>query len=203
MGEGSVREIFRNNEISGRRTFRPRKTYTHMTEERIDDWVAAVGRLVPAVMRGLFAPPAEHSPLWDLPLPQLRALHILAHRGERTMREVAGCLGVAMSTATQIADRLERLALVERRADAADRRVVRLSLTEAGRAVMAEHARQRNERVAAAMERLTPEGREQVLLGLRLLEKAAGECAPEPEQPIRHPLWDVVTAAMPASDTKR
>jgi DNA-binding MarR family transcriptional regulator len=170
-----------------------------MTEEWNDDWVAAVGRLVPAVMRALFAPPAEHSPLWDLPMPQLRALHVLARRGDRTMREVAGCLGIAMSTATQIADRLEQLELVQRRADAADRRVVRLALTEAGRAVMAEHVRRRDEQIAAAMAQLAPDEREQVLAGLRLLEKAARECFPETRQPLRHPLWDVVTAAMPAA----
>jgi DNA-binding MarR family transcriptional regulator len=168
-----------------------------MTGERNDDWVAAVGRLVPAVMRGLFPPPPEQSPLCELPLPQLRALHVLARQGDRTMREVAGCLGIAMSTATQIADRLEQLELVQRRADAADRRVVRLALTAAGRAVMAEHARRRDAQIAVAMEQLGPEEREQVLVGLRLLEKAARECCPETRPPLRHPLWDVVTAALP------
>jgi DNA-binding MarR family transcriptional regulator len=156
-------------------------------------------------MRWLFAPPAEQSALWDLPPPQMRALFMLRHGGDLTMHEVAGGLGVAMSTATQLADRLERLALVERRADASDRRVVRLALTDAGRAAIAEHARRRDERIAAAMERLSPAEREEVLQGLRLLERAAREGAPESGRPGRHPLWEMVTAAMPpaAAESQR
>jgi DNA-binding MarR family transcriptional regulator len=167
-----------------------------MIEERATESIAEVGRLLPVAMRWLFAPPAEQSPLWDLPPPQMRALFMLCHRGDLTMHEVAGGLGVAMSTATQLADRLERLGLVERRADAADRRVVRLALTESGGSAMAEYARMREARIAAAMERLTPAERDEVLHGLRLLERAAREGAPELGRPGRHPLWETVTAAM-------
>ena len=109
------------------------------------------------------------------------------------MREVAGCLGVAMSTATQLADRLEGLGLVERRADPTDRRVVRLALTERGEAALSELHRQRDERITTAMERLSPEDRRAVLTGLELLERAAQDVAPPPSGP--HPLWEVVTGA--------
>lgn len=175
-----------------------------MTEERPTDWVTEVARLLPCAMRRLFAPPADQSPLWDLPPPQMRALFMLRHRGDPTMHEVAGGLGVAMSTATQLADRLERLGLVERRADAADRRVVRLALTEAGIAAMAEHGRLRDERIAAAMEQLSAVEQAEVLHGLRLLEGAARAGAPEPARSERHPLWEMVTAAMhPAADPQK
>jgi DNA-binding MarR family transcriptional regulator len=152
-------------------------------------------------MLRLFPPPAEDSPLWDLPLPQLRTLHVLRRRGDMTMREVAGSLGVAMSTATQVADRLEGLGLVQRRPDAADRRVVRLALSAGGQAALAELHGQRDERIAAALDRLSQPEQETVLAGLRLLEHAARESAPEGSRP--HPLWDVVSEAMqsePAGD---
>jgi DNA-binding MarR family transcriptional regulator len=167
-----------------------------MSGERATDWIEAVARLLPGIMRQLFGPPVEQSPLWDVPLPQMRALHKLRCRGDLTMREVAGCLGTALSTATQLADRLEGLGLVERRADPADRRVVRLALTPVGHAAIDELERQRNERIAAAMTRLTPEEREAALNGLRLLERAAREGAPAPEQPGRQPLWGMVAATM-------
>ena len=166
-----------------------------MTEERPTDLIAEVARLLPCAMRWLFAPAAEPSLLWELPPPQMRALFMLRQGGDLTMHEIAGRLGVAMSTATQLADRLERLALVERLADAADLRLVRLALTDAGRAAIAEHARRRDERIAAAMERLTAAEQETVLRGLSLLEKAAREGAPV-SQPSRHPLWDMVTASI-------
>src|SRR6266511_960533 len=166
-----------------------------MSGEEPTDWVGEVARRVPGIMRRLFTAPPEQSPLWDLPVPQIRALHML-RRGDRTMREVAGCLGVAMSTATQLGDRLEVLGLVVRRADPADRRVVRLTLTEAGGAALAELDRQRRERISAAMDRLSAAEQEAVLTGLRLLERAAQEGVPAPEPPGRHPLWDMVTAGM-------
>jgi DNA-binding MarR family transcriptional regulator len=156
--------------------------------------VDEVARRLPRILRRLFAPPQEQSPLWDLPLPQMRALHLLRRKGDRTMREVAGYLGVAMSTVTQLADRLEERQLVQRRADPNDRRVVRLSLTGRGQEALAELHRQRNERIAAAMERLSPEEQQSVLTGLELLERAAREGAPSPCGP--HPLWEVVTGAL-------
>ena len=174
-----------------------------MIEERPIDAVAEVARLLPGAMRWLFAPPAEQSPLGDLPPPQMRALFLLRQRGDLTMHEVAGGLGVAMSTATQIADRLERLGLVGRRADAADRRVVRLALTEAGGAALAEHARVRDQRITAAMEQLSPGEREVVLQGLRLLEKSARGSAPEPARSGRHLVWEMMSAALPpAAETQ-
>lgn len=179
--------------LSGR-TFRPPENVYRMSGERATERVEELARLLPGTMLRLFPPPREQSPLWDLPLPQLRTLHALRRRGDLTMREVAGCLGVAMSTATQVADRLEGLGLVERGADSTDRRVVRLMLTERGRAALAELHQQRDERIAAALDRLRAEEQEAVLTGLRLLAEAAREAAPDACG--RHPLWEVVSEAM-------
>jgi DNA-binding MarR family transcriptional regulator len=165
-----------------------------MVEEQVSDCVEQVARVMPCLMRRLFAPPAEQSPLWDLPLPQMRTLHLLRRRRDLTMREVAEGLKVAVSTATQLADRLAGLGLVERLDDAADRRVVRLALTEKGHAALDDLHQQRSERIAAAMSQLTPEEQETVLTGLRLLDQAARQGAPEPCG--RHPLWEVVTATL-------
>jgi DNA-binding MarR family transcriptional regulator len=165
-----------------------------MSEEQATGWVKEVGRLLPGILRCLFAPPHEQSPLWDLPLPQMRALHTLRRHGALTMREVAAHLGVAMSTVTQLADRLEDRGLVERQPDTTDRRVVRLALTEHGRAALDELHGQRDAQIAAAMDRLAPEERQAVLTGLQMLERAAREGAPSLRGP--HPLWEVVTGAI-------
>jgi DNA-binding MarR family transcriptional regulator len=190
------REKFHACEILAAENFSFPESVFRMSVERATDWIEAVARLLPGIMRRLFGPPPEQSPLWDVPLPQMRVLHKLRCRGDLTMREVAGCLGAAMSTATQLADRLEGLGLVERRADAADRRVVRLALTAVGHAAIDELERQRNERIAAAMARLTPEECEAALIGLRLLERAARDVAPPLEHPERQPLWGLVAATL-------
>lgn len=50
-----------------------------------------------------------------------------------TMGELSAELGIPLSTATRMADGLVRAKFAERRADASDRRVVRLCLTAGGR----------------------------------------------------------------------
>src|SRR5215211_2454963 len=106
--------------------------------DELEESVEALERLLPRVMRRLFFDLTEHSPLWDLPVPQLRLMGMLSHRDNRRMSEVADCLGVAVSTATQVADRLEARGWVRRGPDPEDRRVVLLCLTEEGRRLMAE-----------------------------------------------------------------
>ncbi len=172
-----------------------------MTEERVTDWVGQIERLLPAVMRGLFTPPAEQSPLWDLPVPQLRALHLLRRHGDLAMRVIAGHLGVAMSTATQVADRLEALGLVQRLDDPSDRRVVRLSLTESGGLELAHLAQQRRAGAEAAMLHLTDKEREVVLSGLRLLEGAVRESVPVSTG--RRPAWHLMAETAPHQEVEK
>jgi DNA-binding MarR family transcriptional regulator len=62
---------------------------------------------------------------------QLSALGLLKNRS-LSMRELAKELDVSESSATAIADRLVSQGLAERSSDPADRRIVRLTLSEAG-----------------------------------------------------------------------
>jgi DNA-binding MarR family transcriptional regulator len=67
---------------------------------------------------------------------QMEALRTVARRGSITMGELADCLDAAsMSTATQMADRLVRLGLVDRSGDPDDRRLVRIALSAKGRSL--------------------------------------------------------------------
>ena len=70
-----------------------------------------------------------------LSLPKLAALHQLALAGDSLpLGQLAERLSCVKSNVTQLVDRLEADGLVERVPDAADRRSIRASLTEAGRA---------------------------------------------------------------------
>jgi len=61
-----------------------------------------------------------------------RALHTLEASAGKPMRALAEAWGTDASNATWVVDRLERLGLAERRADAADRRVKLVTLTARG-----------------------------------------------------------------------
>ncbi len=74
----------------------------------------------------------------DLHHVTIHQLSVLEHlrQGPHPMREIARVLGVGESSATATADRLVRQGLVERLADPGDRRLVLLSLTEEGSALV-------------------------------------------------------------------
>jgi DNA-binding MarR family transcriptional regulator len=60
-------------------------------------------------------------------------LGVLGHRDALSHRELAGHLGVTPATLTPVIDTLEEAGAVRRSRDRSDRRVVRLSITPAGR----------------------------------------------------------------------
>ena len=67
-------------------------------------------------------PPEQWAEL-ELTMPQVRTLFLLS-QGPKRMSEVADYLGRGISAATSMVDRLVRKRLVERVAEASDRRVV-------------------------------------------------------------------------------
>jgi len=69
--------------------------------------------------------------------PQLLCLEMLRSAGPVSAAELARRIHVSPCTMTGIVDRLEAKALVERRRDGPDRRVVRLELTGRGRELLA------------------------------------------------------------------
>jgi DNA-binding MarR family transcriptional regulator len=69
---------------------------------------------------------------WDLSPSLARALSVLARHGAVRLSALADHLRIAPRTATEVVDDLQRLGLVERRPDPADRRAVLVALTAAG-----------------------------------------------------------------------
>ncbi len=97
------------------------------TGRQLDDELAG---LVMALSRQLQAFFDAQVGQLDLTPPQAQLLHCLD--GPLPMREVAGKLGCDASNVTGIVDRLEARGLLERRTDAADRRIKHLLLTTEG-----------------------------------------------------------------------
>ena len=93
---------------------------------------------------------AEHAPLRSMPaafehpldveltIPQLRTVNFLS-RGPERMSEIAAFLGIGLSSATGMVDRLVEKGLVERTHDRSDRRVVTCRLTDLGRRTFQQH----------------------------------------------------------------
>jgi DNA-binding MarR family transcriptional regulator len=79
--------------------------------------------------------PGSHKPAADLQMgPQdVRALTWLGHNGQALMAEFAKGVGVPLSTATRLVDRLIEKGVVTRQRSDDDRRIVRIALTTAGK----------------------------------------------------------------------
>jgi DNA-binding MarR family transcriptional regulator len=69
---------------------------------------------------------------------QLRVMYTLLVDGERSAGELAEEMGVRPPTITGITGRLIKQKLIRRRADPADRRIVRVELTAEGRGVISQ-----------------------------------------------------------------
>lgn len=138
------------------------------------DWPAGdLQRELFRVMRLLVFRGHPAPPLGDLPLSQLRCLHAIERGEGLKMNELAESTGVKLPAMSQIVQRLVKRGMVERRSDDADRRIVRLYLTERARAATVEHKQARIARVRAAVEQLTPGDLPRVVEGLALLAVAA------------------------------
>jgi DNA-binding MarR family transcriptional regulator len=76
---------------------------------------------------------APHLLELSLTLAQMRTLYLVAAEGTLRMSEVAERLGTAASTSSGVVDGLVQLNLLQRDADAGDRRQVLVRTTDAGR----------------------------------------------------------------------
>ncbi len=127
-------------------------------EPLINSYFSIIGRL------GIFSLCMDATS--DLTLNQLRVLFHLFYHDGKTMSEIAAKLQVSHPTATGVIDRLEDRALVRRLPDPADRRKVRLELTEIGRDQIAQVRRTGAQAAQAAFAQLTAAQREALFAAL-------------------------------------
>jgi DNA-binding MarR family transcriptional regulator len=116
--------------------------------------------------RGRSTGPLEGSPL---SLAQYQLLDALRGGGGLPVSELAASAGVAPPTATRMLDALVRDGVVARTPCEDDRRVVNVTLTEAGREAMRAAAQRVAAGRARVRDRLTPQEREQAAALLRRL----------------------------------
>ncbi|TGE39597.1 MarR family transcriptional regulator [Desulfosporosinus fructosivorans] len=101
---------------------------------------------------------------------QFNALLSIREFGPLTMGDLGKHLFVACSTATDLADRMERAKLVERARDEKDRRVVRMHLLPQGEEVLNEVIAERQSFIGEVIKDYTDEEYEELMRSLELLE---------------------------------
>jgi DNA-binding MarR family transcriptional regulator len=142
----------------------------HSTSDEVVDAVIAASRaLVGLSVRSI------NSVTKDVTVSQYRSLVILVSRGPQRIADLASLLGVEPSTATRMAERLERRGLALRSATDEDRRVVRLSPTDEARDLVARVTQRRRADVREILRQMPPEAIQPLIGALRAFSAAAGE----------------------------
>jgi DNA-binding MarR family transcriptional regulator len=103
----------------------------------------------------------------DLSPVQLRALTVLRENPRSNLVALAEAMGVTVSTASRLVDRLVAARLATRKPSDRTRREVTLGLTRAGRTTLQRYDRLRLESLRACLEHVRPQAMEALLTALR------------------------------------
>lgn len=103
----------------------------------------------------------------EITMAQAKLLYVVTAAGELSMSETAQQLGVTVSTASGAVERLVELGLLERSDDPANRRQVRVSVTDTGRQSLEQLQELNTRQLRALFELISDED-------LEVLERATG-----------------------------
>jgi DNA-binding MarR family transcriptional regulator len=120
------------------------------------------------------------SPPSGLSLTAAATLATLERSGPRRLTALAAREGVTQPAMTQLVARLQDTGLVERVPDPADGRVVQVCITAEGQAMLAGRRAVRAERVAALLERLSPDEQAALAAALPAMDALASAQRDEP-----------------------
>ena len=111
---------------------------------------------------------------------QLRALTVLRETTGANLVQLAQGMGVTVSTASRLVDRLVAAGLAERRPAPHTRREIRLSLTRVGKGTLARYDRLRLDRLHSCLDHLPGGQHEPLLAALRTLVEAVPDVRESP-----------------------
>ncbi len=140
-----------------------------------DPTMVLIAESLPEIMRRLGGGRSVPAGMREVTLPQARALRAIASSEACTMGALAKSLHITLGAATGLVDRLIQQGLVQRQPDPADRRIVRVHLTAAGRRAHVAVVEGARRRLSAALEKLSPQQRAQVAEALMMLRDALAE----------------------------
>lgn len=140
-----------------------------LTKTTVDRHVAEIEELLRNVSTILKKRGRDILSNFDITPPQLDALLVLREYGELTMGELCQKMFLACSTATDLIDRMERNALIERVRDTADRRVIRLKVLPKGASVVDEVIEARRSHLATILAEIDVADKERLIQSLEQL----------------------------------
>lgn len=109
----------------------------------------------------------------DLHMGQLHALAYVTEKGDMTMKQLANALQVSSPSATAFVDRLVAMKYLSRSHDADNRRIVRLTITPAGRKAYIRKMAEKQRIVGGLLDSLSDADKKEFL---RILTRILNNC---------------------------
>lgn len=106
---------------------------------------------------------------------QLRAMLVVEEFNGINLRGLAGSLGMILSSASRLCDRLVAAGMIERFPGRTDRREISLHLTQTGRRLLDELRSERQRRLREVLNQMSPAARQALLRGLAEFGDAMGK----------------------------
>jgi DNA-binding MarR family transcriptional regulator len=104
--------------------------------------------------------------------PQVNVMQALVEKNGMSLKELSGSVGMAHSTVSGIVDRLEKRGMVERQADADDRRFTKILVSQIVQNYMKNTMPSLQlHPIVKALDRATPAERESIIEGFRSLRR--------------------------------
>jgi DNA-binding MarR family transcriptional regulator len=154
-----------------------------MAEKTLQRQAESMNRLTKELLRKLQMRDRSEITCCGVSVSQCYALDALGEFGEMTMVQLARKMFLDKSTMTRVVDGLIQRELAARRFDDADRRVIWIGLTPAGRQLVAEIRTQQIESLRQILERIPAPERQRLIGTLETLSAAVHDwlatcCAP-------------------------
>src|SRR5262245_31750104 len=111
-------------------------------------------------------------PHLELSCQELRVAEFLGDSGPRMMRELAEFLRLAVNSVTTLVDNLEKKQIVRRQRSAEDRRIVRVELTDEGRAAYQGAMQEKMQFLRSMLNALAEEEQEILIVLFRKIARA-------------------------------
>ncbi len=111
----------------------------------------------------------------EVTLPQYRALVVLGTSGPQSLTGLAEQVGIHVSTANRLTNRLTTSGLLQRVPTPSSSREVTLDLTDKGRDLLERVLERRRAEITRIVDAMTPEQQEGAIDALRTFATAAGE----------------------------
>ena len=130
-------------------------------------FIREMTRMVPAMLRAFSKRNESALTKTNLAVSNIVVLDVLREKGPSTMGEIAKSLGLTMSAATGIVDKMIKVNLVRRERSPEDRRVVKVALLKKGLETAERMQKLRKDMISDMYSVLTDDEREQYLKLLR------------------------------------